>query len=208
MESSPLLQTTLRSVIESILNEALALDAATFEQLAALEGRVIKVLLVPIGNPVFVHLGKTISLRTELIGKEDALIKGSPPAILSFFLKGNSQATTLEGDTALLDQLAQLGQNLEIDWEAKLSEHLGQSTAHLVSRPIQNIRNWLKYTQNQFFLDADEYLHYEVSALPSKNEQAELQKHIEFLSEKVPFLEERIQKLEQSFRANKNKENQ
>ena len=196
---APTLTAGLLTGLESLINDAIQMDAASMQKIKKLGEQWVQFTVEPFGETVFVCISDPIRLSTALAGKPDVAISGSPVALLRFFRHAEaSNRLTITGQWSLAAQLAEISKNLEFDWESKLAELTGNLPAHFMGDKVRQALHWLSYTQQHFFRDAEEYIHHETALLPDKEEVKLWQQDITALVIATEQAEQRLLKLENS----------
>jgi len=192
-------------VLESAVNAALRLDPATLKRLDQLSGRVIAIECTAPQVTVFVrpHSGGFI-LQSQYEQTPDCCISGSALALLKLMSADNKtnalfvNQIRLTGDLELSKKLQGLLADLDIDWEAKLAEYLGDIPAHQIGNQARSLYSWSKSASQSLLLDIEEYLHEETRDLPPREELAPFYRDIEHLALATDRLSARIERLQKT----------
>ncbi|WP_020410705.1 ubiquinone biosynthesis accessory factor UbiJ [Hahella ganghwensis] len=197
MINTPTIQAALSAALEQVANQALSLDAAATQRLEKLAGKWLAVEVLPFQLELFFELGYPLRVAIARDEENDLTLKGSPGVFLRY-MQGDHNAEGLElaGDVALAQQLAAILSSLEVDWEAKLSEFLGDVPAHLVGKGARGVTGWLAHVSQSFFADAEEYIHHEAHSLPNKDEAEYWSEQVEQARMTLDRLEARVKRLE------------
>lgn len=198
MAIDPTIQVTLNVAVEKIIAEALRYDAGTSAKLSKLSNKWVKVEVQPIAYVVFIELSERPRIANDCGDEPDLVVKGSPGAFLSYLTGKSHSAIEISGDVALAQQLAAIAKDLEIDWEAKLAEYLGDVPAHAVGRRLRGLSSWLKHVGNSFLADAEEYAHYEAAIFPNKDEAQYWKDSVDSLRMQCDRLDARLARIEQA----------
>jgi len=187
-------------LIERLINGYLAQDEWTLRELAALDGRVIRVALE--GPELAVDIAPHAD-GVSLLGLHemapDASLTGPVSAYLSA-LRQPDQTTLAglrsEGDVMLLGRIQQILKNARIDWEGLLARALGDLPAHQVGRTGQAVAEWLNDARQSLQENLRAYLTDESGIAVSQGETDELRADGERLRNDVARLEARIERIE------------
>lgn len=144
-----MLTQALLSTVEQGLNRVLQLDSTALARLAPLQSKVIKVscptpalhlyllpgkqgLLLSMDpqSPVTCHLRAPASQLMQLALSQDKTRVLHQPEVV------------LEGDSAVLLELADVLQSLELDWEYELSRWLGPVASQLIGSHLRSRAQW------------------------------------------------------------------
>ncbi|MDG9669856.1 SCP2 sterol-binding domain-containing protein [Hahella sp. CR1] len=195
----PLLLTALNATAERIAAEILRYDAGSAARLAELDGKWAQLSLTPFNLSLYVRLGERPRFADEAGGDVDLIIQGSPGDFLSYLQnKGGAQNIHIQGDMGLAQRIAAIANNLEVDWEAKLAEHLGDMPAHFLGTRLRGFGRWVKHVGDSFRRDAEEYVHHEARTAPSKDEMNYWADEVDRVRMDYDRLEARLQRLQQA----------
>ena len=197
--------TALLGLMENTINAALRLDPATLRRLDQLSGRVIAIECTTPQLTVFLrpHSDGFI-LQGQYEQTPDCLISGSAVALLKLMTADNktnallSNQIQISGDLELSQKLQKLLADLDIDWEAKLAQYLGDITAHQIGKQARTLHAWGKSSTNSLLLNIEEYLHEETHDLPSRAELEPFYSEIETLTLTTDRLSARIERLQKT----------
>jgi len=197
--------TALLGLMETTVNAALQLDPASLKRLDQLSGRVIAIECTSPQLTVFLrpHPNGFI-LQGKYDQTPDCRISGSALALLKLMTADNKtnalfgNQIKLTGDLELSQALQNLLVDLDIDWEAKLAEYLGDITAHQIGNQVRTLQRWGKSSSHSLLLDLEEYLHEETHALPSHAELEPFYGEIEKLALTTERLSARIERLQKT----------
>ncbi len=169
-------QFTLASA-ESAINRVLKLDSTAQARLAPLAGKVIAIACsMPAITVYLIPLEGSVHLAKHWHAPADCRL--SAPAILLFRLASSADKTSIlhhsdvsiNGNSALLMELAEILQSLELDWEYEVSRWLGPVPTALISGHLRSRRDWLVQSAQSLHLNAADYLAEESRALVGKLE--------------------------------------
>ena len=162
---------------ESAVNRVLKLDSTAQARLASLAGKVIAIACtMPAITVYLIPLENGIQLAKQWHAPADCTL--TAPATLLLKLGPSSDKTrvlhhpdvAIDGNSALLMDLADILQNLELDWEYELSRWLGPVPTALLSGHLRSRRDWLAQSAHSLHLNAADYLAEESRALVGRSE--------------------------------------
>lgn len=197
--------TALLGLLETTVNAALQLDPATLKRLDQLSGSVIAIECTSPQLTVFLrpHTDGFI-LQGQYDQTPDCSISGSAVALLKLMTADNKTTALfdhqikLTGDLELSQKLQNLLADLDIDWEAKLAEYLGDIAAHQIGNQIRTLHRWGKSSSHSLLLDVEEYLHEETRDLPPRAELEHFYSEIENLALTTERLTARIARIQKT----------
>jgi len=200
--SLALLQTALLLPVEMLVNRTLAMDSGSRQGLAAVEGKTLAIHTTQPGAQLFISFrsGK-VHLGVVDPGSVSASLHGPLPAMLALLRQRSltslhSRQVELRGSTAFVQQIQQLLQGLEIDWEFHLARLLGDIPTQALGSAVRQARNFTTSTAVRLREDVTEYLHEESRLLVTT---AELEQHyakIADLALHIDRLQARIDRLQ------------
>lgn len=163
----------LKKMLQQGLNRYLALDPESKHHLKELEGKIITIELEgPHLAFQFIFKDEKVMLKFDDFAKPDTYIKGSPLTLLhmsltqdnrkSFFEKG----VVIEGDLDLAQDVINLFDRLEIDWEEYASKCVGDIPAHQLGKWIGRVKRFQKEAEALLLQNVNEYIHEEAEWFP------------------------------------------
>ncbi|MAY03729.1 MAG: hypothetical protein CMQ38_12225 [Gammaproteobacteria bacterium] len=197
-----LLQGTALSIAEEVINKALSLDGQNKKKLLSLDGKVISIAC---DNPV-IFVTVTIHQQGVLLSPfdhqdADARISGSATALINLLLaKDKNQAIRkekiqIQGNAGVMQEVQDVLQDLDIDWEYQLGRIIGDIPTQLVSDGIRQFRVFINNSHERMLNNLDEYLHIESAMFPEKNELESFYRRVDELRLRLDRNKTRIQKL-------------
>lgn len=189
-------------LLETALNHALALDAATAERVAALDGRSVQV-----------HLrGPELQFRVAVAG--DRLVVGpatdaaslrvaaSPGALLGMAL-AHGQATApggvdIAGDAQLARQVERLVAGFEPDFEAAFARHLGATAGVPLARGLARVAAGVRRHARHAVKDGAAWVRDELGATPPRSAVDDFLDGADALDERLDRAEARLARLERT----------
>jgi len=190
------------SLVEKLLNEALALDPESQAKVARLEGKVIGLHISGLDLKFYLMpCAEGLKLHSYLEGEPDVFIKGGPVGLMRVGLSNDASAlfgegVEIEGDMDLGRKVQRIIDGLDIDWEEQLSRLMGDIAAHQVGNFLRGASQWSRNTSETFSEDVVEYLQEESRDLVVRAELDEFLDRIDVLRMDADRLEQRIQRLQ------------
>jgi len=193
---------TIYSLIETGLNQALSLDPGTRKQMESLSGKCIRIhcqsprLLLNI-----LVCEQHLSLSANEALQADISIKGNASALMKLLVTRNTanlrqDGIVISGDVGLLGKFQAILQNLDIDWEYQLSKFIGDIPTQFTHDSINAAGRFAKKTRHNLEEDIDNYLHDETRLFPSEAELKDFYKSVDVLRLRVDRLDSRTWKLQ------------
>lgn len=196
----------LSGVLETVLNQYLALDDKVSLLLTDLTGKVIAVNILPFNQTIyFCPSTDRIQILEKHISKVDSSISGTLSAL--GLISTNSTSThsifngevSIEGDTQVAHNFQRLFEKLDINLEEKLSQFTGDIVAHKIAGLFRSGQIWSEETIETFKLNSKEFLQEEIRHLPAESEAeifyqqvTEIHSEVTHLATKIASLEERL----------------
>jgi ubiquinone biosynthesis protein UbiJ len=204
-----MLSTALLAGVELGLNRVLALDSTALPRLARLSGRVIALDCTAPALQLFIlPSGEGLQLAGQWAGEADCRLR-APAASLLRLATGkdktavlHSPQVELDGDSAVLLELAGILQDLELDWEYELSRWLGPVASQLLGSHIRSRANWTGKTLDSLRLNLADYLNEESRSLVGQREADARFAELDRLKLDLDRLDARIERLIQPHKSN------
>lgn len=193
----------LTGVLETALNQYLALDEDVGAFLRPLAGKVIAVTIEPFNETLYLCPTESkIQLLESYQGEVDTTISGSLTALGLMGLNASSMRSVfsgdvrIEGDTETGRKFQRLFEQLDIDLEEKLSHVTGDILAHKIGNLFRSGRDWSKQSLETFRLNLEEFLQEETREVPAKTEADMLFRQVDDLRSDFDRLEARVNRLQ------------
>ena len=200
--------TTLLGLMESAVNHALQMDPASLQRLNKLSGRVIEISCTSPALTVFIRPhAQGMILQGHYDHQADCRISGSALALLKLMTADNKTEAllgnqiSLSGDLEVSQNLQNLLADLEIDWEGRLAEYIGDIAAHQMGNQARSLRSWGKAASHSMLLNIEEYLHEETRYLPPRAELEPFYRSIDELTLTTDRLTARIERLQKTLQS-------
>jgi ubiquinone biosynthesis protein UbiJ len=156
---------TSSRLLETALNNYLALDPEAPEKLQAFDGKVICIDVRGPNKKLYLLINDNrITVSRNHGGEPDASISGSPAALVKLGVHRDSAPlffggeVEIRGDTRLGRRFKSLLAEMEIDWEEHLSRLIGDIAAHRLVSVFNEVINWSTSAASNFTADVGEYL--------------------------------------------------
>lgn len=184
--------------LQKAMNHGLALDPATPEKMKALHGKTLEMIISPLDVHFFIRFNHS---QLELLAKLDAhthantIIHSSPLGLIRLSLLPASKVRSLfnenirmTGDVEFGQQVKQLFDDLDIDWEGHLAHFTGDVVAHQLGRFARGGLRLKQKLTTSLQQNTNEYLHEELRVLPPREELEDFMNDIDALSLRVERL--------------------
>ncbi len=194
----------LFSSFTKTINHVLSLDPESTARLHKLQGKSFVVELLPLGMLVecaFTDLAINIQSIDDS-SHASAVIHGTPLQLMGVMLdKSNRQQffadeVKLTGSAEFAQQVTDLFDRLDIDWEEQLSQFIGDVPAHQTGRLVRSVSSWLRGTQKTLVKNIDEFVHEEAKWLPAREALNDFFHDIDALRMDTDRIEARMRQLE------------
>ena len=193
------------SAFEDMLNKALDLDAATRLQLNKLVGRS---LLLNVQYPDLSILVFLDENRVRLTPAEDATDHPATATVTatSFdFIKQalkrdvpiSQSGLTLAGDIFFLQELQQIGLQLDIEWEQGLSVLVGDIAAQQIGQCVRSLWSFAKKAAEALLQNSGEFLREDAQLLPRPWQVEDFIEEVQELRSDIERFEARLTLLQQ-----------
>lgn len=202
--SNLMIAQTLAAALEVIINKALALST-THTSLEKLTQKTLTLKLAELGFSLsfsVCNASQTPQIMvTTLTERADCTIKTSINTLRA--LKAEQQITELikqdkldlTGDIKVAQQFASLAENLEIDWQSELANHIGDIPTHKLMQLGKKISAKLQFAAKQIEADASEYIVHEKRLVVTRSQVDQFNHQVFEVSQQVDKLNQRIAKL-------------
>jgi len=191
-------QQALCSVLEIVINQALALNMHGVESLNRLEQKTLTIKLTELGFPLSFSVNQQKVLVTALTERSDCTLDTSIKTLA--VLKKEQQITELikqdkldlHGDIKLAQQFANIAESLEIDWQSQLAKHIGDIATYKLTRIQQFVGDKLRFASGQIQADASEWLVHEKTLMVTGSQITNFNQQVEQMSHATDILSNRI----------------
>jgi ubiquinone biosynthesis protein UbiJ len=191
---------------EAVMNRSIAAQTRALIKARRLEGKSLRVEVTGVLALRATCLGGRLLLCRELAGPQvagtasDAVISGSPAALLAMSTGGNrpaaGPAVQVRGDAEVAAQYRDLLQAARPDWEEELSRWLGDVPAHRLGLLARRALSWGQRARRSFGENIAEYLQEESRDLVGRIEVDEFLRGVDALRETGDRVDARLKRLE------------
>lgn len=195
----------LLGVLESALQQYLALDENSSLILAPLAGKVIAVTITPFNETFYLcPTSDSIQLLDQFPSEPDTHLTGSLPALGLMGLSSKpmrslfSGEVKIEGDMNTGQKFQELFAKLDINLEEKLAHFTGERIANDISQFFRAGQSWSKEAIETFRLNASEFLQEETRELPPAPEMDIFYRQVDELRTGFDRLHSRVERLEKA----------
>jgi ubiquinone biosynthesis protein UbiJ len=189
--------------LEKALKRYLALDPESSKRLLALQGKTVTLALkAPSLCFQLSFQENTVYLRADDFLPAELTIRGTPLNLLSLALSRDkkqhffSETVVIEGDAELGQQIVDLFDQLDIDWEEYLSHLMGDLPAHQLGRFTKRFFAWGKEAEASLMQNLNEYVHEEKLWFPPAEALENFFRDIDELRLDVDRLEAKVRLLQ------------
>ncbi len=198
-----MIKSFLLQPIEKALNRYLALDPESHQRLHGLEGKTITIHLEALQQyfQLTIH-EKTIRVTAGETLPAEIKIRGTPLNLLSLALSRDkknhffTETVAIEGNAELGQQIIDLFDQLEIDWEEQLAGWVGDFPAHQLGRLAQKFLAWGQEAKTSLTQNLNEYVHEEKPWFPPAAALADFLSEVDDLRLDLDRLEARVKQLQ------------
>ena len=197
-----MLQLAVLAAAERGINRLLRLDPTALPRLARLSGRVIEIDCTTPAWRLFVLAdGEGLRLASEWGGEADCRLRAPASSLVHLAASRNKTAVLhspeveIDGDSAPLMQLAEVLQDLELDWEHEVSRWLGPVGTQLLGSGLRRSTSWIRQGSDSLRQDLADYLNEESRTLVGNNEAEARYDELDRLKMTLDRLEARVERL-------------
>jgi ubiquinone biosynthesis protein UbiJ len=188
--------------LEAAINGYLSLDPELPAKLGAFDGKVLCLEFKGTGLKLYMRVQQDrIRLASAIEGQADAVISGSPAAMLKLGIQQDAapllfaRDVEISGDTRFGRQFRKLLTDMDIDWEEHLSRVIGDVASHQAMRSFDAILQWGKRAAASFADDAGEYLREESRDTVAEAELRQFCQLVDELRDDTERLQARINRM-------------
>ena len=201
----------LLASVENGVNRILRLDSTAMARLQPLTGKVIAVECAAPPLQLFIlPSDEGLLLATQWAADADCTLRAPASSLLRLVLSKDKTAVLhspevdLEGDSHALMSLAQVLQDLELDWEYELSRWLGPVATALIGGHLRSRANWYQQGFASLNQNLAEYLSEEARTLVGQREAQARFDELDQLKLDLDRLEARFERLGRSLNSSDN----
>jgi ubiquinone biosynthesis protein UbiJ len=193
------------------INRVLRMDSTALPRLDRLSG---KVIAVECTSPAF-HLfilpsDEGLMLAAHWDAGADCTLRAPAASLMRLALSKDKTAVLhgpeveLDGESAVLLELAGVLQDLDLDWEYELSRWLGPVASPLIGGHLRSRASWTRDTVSSLSHNLAEYLSEESRALVGKREAEARFAEVDQAKQDLERLEARFERLAQLLKSSDN----
>lgn len=201
----------LLASVENGVNRILRLDSTAMARLQPLTGKVIAVECAAPPLQLFIlPSDEGLLLASQWAADADCTLRAPASSLLRLVLSKDKTAVLhspevdLEGDSHALMALAQVLQDLELDWEYELSRWLGPVATALIAGHLRSRANWYQQGFASLNQNLAEYLSEEARTLVGQREAQARFDELDQLKLDLDRLEARFERLGRSLNSSDN----
>ena len=201
----------LLASVENGVNRILRLDSTAMARLQPLTGKVIAVECAAPALQLFIlPSDEGLLLASQWAADADCTLRAPASSLLRLVLSKDKTAVLhspevdLEGDSHALMALAQVLQDLELDWEYELSRWLGPVATALIGGHLRSRANWYQQGFASLNQNLAEYLSEEARTLVGEREAQARFDELDQLKLDLDRLEARFERLGRSLNSSDN----
>ena len=201
----------LLASVENGVNRIWRLDSTAMARLQPLTGKVIAVECAAPALQLFIlPSDEGLLLATQWAADADCTLRAPAASLMRLVLSKDKTAVLhspevdLEGDSHVLMALAQVLQDLELDWEYELSRWLGPVATALIGGHLRSRANWYQQGFASLNQNLAEYLSEEARTLVGEREAQARFDELDQLKLDLDRLEARFERLGRSLNSSDN----
>jgi ubiquinone biosynthesis protein UbiJ len=188
--------------LESLVNKAMDYDPSTRSGFRDLHGKVIKIKCIAPKLSLYILFEKeSVQLKKQYEGFVDLKLSGTALSFGALSINIDKQVSFFDsgidvsGDQEVLSQLQKLSKNLDIDWEAALSDIIGDIPAYAIGKSVRTSLQWKRNILKRTTKVAIEFGQEEIQIIPSPVEAADFGNSVKKIQNEVERLTVQVHKL-------------
>lgn len=204
MQVDPTLRVAALAGLELAINKALQLDPSAGQQLAQLAPCSLQINCEDYQLQLFILLqDQQVQLLQHYEEPCSAVISGPSSAFIELLSSEDKGAAMISGDlqlqgnSQLLLQLQAILMGLELDWEGKLADLIGDIPSHLIGQKTRQLWQHAKRSKNKFEQHLHDFVLEEARLLPSRAEAEEFYQQLNELQHRCDRLGAKLNKAQQ-----------
>ena len=201
----------LLASVENGINRVLRMDSTALARLQPLTGKVIAVVCASPALHLFIlPSDEGLLLAAQWAADADCTLRAPAASLLRLAVSKNKSAVLhspeveLDGDSHALMALADVLQDLELDWEYELSRWLGPVATALIGGHVRSRANWYQQGFASLNQNLAEYLSEEARTLVGEREAQARFSELDQLKLDLDRLEARFERLSRSLNSSDN----
>lgn len=193
----------LNTAIEKALNRYLSLDPESLNRMEVLEGKriTLELLIVSLKCHWVIKNGQ-MQAENEPLDLPDVTITGTPLSLLHMSVSKSNrkqffqEGVSIEGDLELGQQIIDIFDEMEIDWEEHFSHVVGDVPAHQLGRFMRGVGDTVTRIRESFSQNINEYVHEEAELFPPQEALQDFFQDIDMLRMDADRLVARVSRLQ------------
>ena len=189
-------------ILESLVNKAMDYDPSTQSGFRDLHGKVIKIKCIAPKLSLYILFEKeSVQLKKQYEGFVDLKLSGTALSFGALSINIDKQVSFFDsgidvsGDQEVLSQLQKLSKNLDIDWEAALSDIIEDIPAYAIGKSVRTSLQWKRNILKRTTKVAIEFGQEEIQIIPSPVEAADFGNSVKKIQNEVERLTVQVHKL-------------
>lgn len=163
-------------VLQKAINQALMLDESMPQKIKAFDDRVLEIIISPLNVNFFIRFaGGELRLMPLYEGVVDTIIHSSPLGLIRLSVLPASKVRSLFNDNVRMSgniefgqQVKQLFDNLDIDWEGHLARFTGDVVAYQVGSLVRQGLEFKRQLGESLRMNITDYLQEELRVFPPR----------------------------------------
>ena len=162
--------------LQKAINHALSLDETLPEKIRVLETRVLEIIISPLNVNFFIRFEQgELLLLDQHEGVADTTIHSSPLGLIRLSVLPSSKVRSLfndsiriSGDIELGQQVKQVFDEIELDWEGHLARFTGDVVAYQVGSLVRQGLGFKQHLSESLRVNIRDYLQEELRMFPPR----------------------------------------
>lgn len=190
---------TLRT-LEQAIQSALALDEQSVTRLAALDGKTLALVILPLGVRFFIEFtDHNLFVKPHTSHAPDCTIQSSPMGLVRLSLLPASKARSLfndeikmEGDAEFGEAVKALFDDLDIDWEGHLAYFTGDVVAQQIGNVVRKGLSFTEHIKNSLKNQFGDFFKEELRVAPGQEELRDFFDDVDSIRADIERLEAKV----------------
>ena len=202
-----MLKSSISHALNKAINRYIQLDPESHLALQKLEGKRIAVELRPFNVTYYGEFrDQSIQLSTEsLHDAPDVILRGSPLRLLATVCSKSNRHQffaddiEMEGQAEIGQQIIDLFDHLQIDWEEQLAKITGDAPAYHLGNLFRKTKSWLRNSNESITASINDYIHEEAQWLPTREALQDFFNDIDTIRMDTDRIEAKLQQLKSQY---------